>query len=132
MGKLAGVFGGLIFFLVILFLMLYPNSDFDNKLVTMVDSGVSADKLIPMIEKKSINENLKAKKHLEGHIMDKKHWYGYNISPESDLNYEITLYKEQIEAISKLKELRKKYAKREISKEEFQEKIRIYKFIIHE
>lgn len=132
MGKVAGMFGGLIFFLIILFFIIYPNLDFDNKLVTMVDSGVPEDKLIPMIEEKSLNENLSAKKHLEGHLMDKKHWYEYNISPENDLNYEIILYNEQIEAISKLKELREKYAKREISKEEFQEKIRIYKFIIHE
>lgn len=105
--------------------------DFDQKLINEVDSGVPANELIPQIEEEAAKEKLKSKKHLESHVMDMKRWDKFNISPEDDLKYEITFYKEQITIISQYEETRKKFVKKEISKQEFLKQIRDYKVIIN-
>jgi hypothetical protein len=124
-----GAIGGLCIFLVILWALFFYNSDFDQELIDSSEAGVPCDKLIIRIEQESDNQELMAKKHLEGHITDIKYWYSTN-NPENDLHDEIDFYEQQEKAINNCTELRKKYVRKEITKEEFLAQIKDYKIMI--
>jgi hypothetical protein len=118
-----GIIGGVGFFLIILFILNF-NSDFDQKLIEGVESGVSADELITRIEKETERERLEAEKRLESHLWDMKYWRQSNLPPEEELKYDIEIYNAQMRFISEYDKVRKQFVKGEISKEEFLAKIK--------
>ena len=117
--KLLGIIGGLIVFIIIILVIVLLNSDFDTKLISSVEAGVPAEKLIPGIEAEREKEIEAAKKELESHIMDPNYWNKPGVASINDFNYEKSNYKITIKAIYKLEDLRKKYVQRKISKYEF-------------
>ena len=52
-GTLLAIIGSLVVFVIILAVIFYMNSDFDQQLIEEVDKGVPADKLIPQINKET-------------------------------------------------------------------------------
>ncbi len=119
-----GIIGGISLFLIILFIINYVNSDFDQKLINEVEMNTSSQDLIPLIKKETSIEESHAKKHLESHIMDMKYWSKTDIDPQDDLEYYTQIYEQQKEAISEYEKIRIQYVKKEISKEQFLLKIK--------
>lgn len=117
---------GVLFF-ILLFLILNTNVDFDHELVNQLDEGVSQAVLMDEIENETRKEELIEKNHLKCHIMDMKYWGDYNCSPENDLKYDIMVYKTSMCRIKEKEELRKKFVRKEISKEQFLKDILIFK-----
>jgi len=124
-----GAVGGLCIFIIILWAIFFYNSDFDQELIDSSEAGVPCDKLISKIEQESKNQELEAKSHLEGHFADIRYWNASN-DPEKDLTTDIDFYEQQIKAIKNCEELRKKYIRKEISKEEFLAQIKDYKIMM--
>jgi hypothetical protein len=122
-GKILGIIGGIGLFLVILFIINYPNTDFDQKLVNEVEKGTSNTILIPQIEKQEELEKSKIKEHLESHIMDIKYWDESNIDPQNDLEYYIQIYEQELDIISECKQIRTQFVEKKIDKEQFLLKI---------
>ncbi|WJI08653.1 hypothetical protein FGU46_00375 [Methanobacterium sp. CWC-01] len=126
-----GAVGGLCIFIIILWAIFFYNSDFDQELIQSSESGVACEKLIKQIDKESDNQKSLAENHLEGHFTDIKYWNNPN-DPEKELTLEIDFYQQQIKAINNCTELRKKYVRKEISKEEFLAQIKQYKIMMSE
>ncbi|MDI9623380.1 MAG: hypothetical protein QFX38_00600 [Methanothermobacter sp.] len=118
-----GIIGGMGFFLIILFILNF-NSDFDQKLINDVESGVPTDELIARIEDETEKERLEAERRLESHLWDMKYWGQSSLPPEEELKYEIEIYNGQMRSISECDRIRKQFVKGEISKEEFLAKIK--------
>lgn len=122
-----GIIGGLVIFLIILFYIIYINSNFDQQLINDVEKGVPSDKLMSKIEKETTKDELKVKKHINSHIMNVNMWGNGNMASKKDYYYYEILYYNQINEILELGKIRKKFAKREISKEQFIIEIEEYK-----
>ncbi len=112
MGLILGVSGGLIVFIIALVLIIYNNSDFDQQLINQVDSGVPADKLIPQIDQNTKKMKLNAQKRLESQTISK------NIN-KSDAAPFVQSYKDEMKMIAQYDDARKKFANRDINKEQF-------------
>lgn len=123
-GKILGIIGGISLFLIILFIINYGTSDFDQKLINEVEMNTSSQDLIPLIKKETFIEKTNAKRHLESHVMDMKYWSKTNIDPQDDLEYYTQIYEQQIAAISEYEKIRIQYVKKEINKEQFLLKIK--------
>lgn len=117
--KWPGIIGGFLVFLIILYVIIYLNSDFDQQLIQEVDRGVPAEKLFPQIEKETANLRLRAKNRFESYVMDRKDWGSGNLASESDYNSYKLSYEKALEYISEYDKVRKQFVKREISKEQF-------------
>jgi hypothetical protein len=76
-----------------------------------VESGVPADDLIPQIDKETEKMKLTAQKHLLNKIDN-------NFDKNNSMTY-IKIYDTEMEMISEYDNARKKFAKREITKEQF-------------
>jgi len=124
-----GIVGGLSIFVIILWAIIFYNSDFDQELIQSSEAGVPCEKLINQIDKESLNQKSIAENHLEGHFEDIKYWNDTN-DPEEELKDELFFYQQQIKAINNCTELRKKYVRKEISKEEFLAQIQQYKIMM--
>lgn len=130
-GKFIGVVSGITFFLVLLYLMFFLNADFDQQLIEQVEMGnYSETSLFTEIEKETAYKKALAKKELDSHIMDMKYWDQTNTKPENDLEYVTQTYHAHIETILKCEEVRKKFVKKEISKEQFIEEITSLKHML--
>jgi hypothetical protein len=123
-GLILGISGGLIVFIIALILIFYNNSDFDQKLINQVDTGVPADKLIPQIDKETQNMKDKAVNHLSEPI-------NKNLNPNSSIVYQKG-YEAEMNVINQYDDARKKFARREISKDEFLKEIQTPKYAMNE
>ena len=130
-GKLVGIIGGICFFLIILLVVFYLNSDFDQQLIDSVNAGTPADKLIPQIENETAKEKLNARKHLDSSMNDMKYWKKSDINPEDDSKLDMNFYEVQMEAITNCSELSKQFVRKQISKEQFLSQLQEYKLIIN-
>lgn len=126
-GRILAISCSILIFLILLSFIFYSHSDFDQQLISQVDEGVPAEKLIPQIDKETTELKLKAKKRLESIVMDKKFWGNGTFTPQSDYLDYTENYQKEMELINNYDTTRKAYAKREISKEEFLENITIFK-----
>jgi hypothetical protein len=128
--KVLGILGGFIFFIIIILIFILINSDFDTQLISSVEYGVSAHKLIPQIENEHQKEILKAKRHLESHVTDVKYWESPNLTSEDNFAYYTGQYNTQIKSINELENIREQYVRKKISKIEFLDKINDLKPIL--
>jgi hypothetical protein len=111
-GLILGISGGLIVFIIALILIIYNFSDFDQQLINQVDSGVPASKLIPQIDQNTEKMKLNAQKRLESQTLYK------NIN-KSDSAPFVQGYNDEMRMIAQYDDARKKFANREINKEQF-------------
>lgn len=123
-GRLLGVIGGLTVFIIICSFIIYGHSDFNEQLIQQVDNGVSADKLIPQIDEETVKLQINAKRRLESYVMDKKNWGNGELASPRDYQYYIQNYESEMKVISDYDSIRKKFAKREITKKEFLDEIK--------
>jgi len=123
-GTLLGVIGGLIVFICIFSYIIYDHSDFDGQLIQQVDNGVPAEKLIPQINEETAKLQTSAKRRLESFIMDKKNWGNGDLVSPKEFSYNIQYYESEMKVISEYDGIRKKFAKREITKEQFLQEIK--------
>ena len=112
MGLILGISGGIIVFIIALILIIYNNSDLDQQLVNQVDSGVPSDKLIPQIDQDTEKMKLNAQRRLESQTVAK------NIN-KSDCAPFVQGYNDETRMIAQYDDARKKFANREINKEQF-------------
>ena len=114
-----GIMGGSIVFITIILVIILFNSDFDTQLISSVEAGVPAEKLIPGIEAEREKEILDAKKELSSNIMNPNYWSKPGVASINDFNAEKNNYKISIDSIYELESLRKQYVHRKISKYDF-------------
>ena len=102
------------------------NSDFDQQLIEEVDKGVPADKLIPQINKETKKLIKNAQSHYQYNVLNKNFEKG-NLASKSDYEAYLAEYENEMNMISKYDAARKKLARREITKEQFLQEIKIPK-----
>lgn len=117
-GRIMGISVGILSF-IILFLILNINLDFDHKLVNQLEEGTSKEFLLLEIENQTKKEQLAVKKHLKCHIMDINNWDKCNCDFQNDLKYDILVYKTDMSRIKQKEMIRKKFVKKQITKEQF-------------
>ena len=127
-GIIIGSFSGLAIFIVIVLLIIYSHSDFNQQLVSSVESGTPIDQLVPQIYQEHYKECLNAKSRLESQTMDMSLWGNGELAPDSYYAYYTKNYEEEVDYYNKLEDLRIKFAKRQISKEEFLNKVETKNF----
>lgn len=119
-GILLGIIGGLAVFIVLVSFIIISNySDFDVQLIEQVDDGVPANELMLQIDKETENLKYKVRKRFESNVMDKKYWGNGNLASTNDYQYYSQNYQNEIKMINEYDNVRKKFAKKEISKDEF-------------
>lgn len=119
-GILLGIIGGLAVFIVLVSFIIISNySDFDVQLIKQVDDGVPANELMLQIDKETENLKYKVRKRFESNVMDKKYWGNGNLASTNDYQYYSQNYQNEIKMINEYDNVRKKFAKKEISKDEF-------------
>lgn len=116
--RILGISVGMLSFLF-LFIFLNFNVDFDHELVNKLEYGTPEELLLLEIEKQTEKEQLVAKKHLKCHIMDIKNWDKCDSDFQNDLKYDILVYKTDISRIKQKEEIRKRFVRRQITKEQF-------------
>lgn len=107
-----------VFVIICSFILLNP-SDFDHQLILQVDHGVSAEVLIPQIDEKAFYMRKNAKHHLDSVIMDRRYWGNGDLANPEDLRAYVDQYRSYLNSIDEYRDIRIKFVKREISKEEF-------------
>lgn len=120
-----GIAGGVTVFVLVLIVILYTNSDFDQQLINEVDSGVPADKLIPQIDQETEKLKLDAQRRLESHVINTNS----NMKSNDYESYEQT-YQNEMKMISEYDDARKKFAERQITKEQFLQEIKTPKELL--
>jgi len=123
-GAILGIVGGTTFFILILIVILYSQSDFDQQLINQVDRGVPNDKLIPQIDAETAKLKTNALRRYESNILNKNAGQNGNLASKSDYESYIEMYQNELKMISDYDEARKKFAKREITKELFLREIK--------
>lgn len=120
-GLILGIIGGVVVFLISLTLILYINSDFDQKLINEVGSGVPTSVMYNQIDNATQNQQLIAKGDLNSHVMDPNDWENKTLATNDDYDYYIQIYNVEMQYISSYNHIRKEYVNGKISKEEFLE-----------
>ena len=120
-GLILGIIGGVVVFLISLTLILYINSDFDQKLINEVGSGVPTSVMYNQIDNATQNQQLIAKGDLNSHVMDPNDWENKTLATNDDYDYYIQIYNVEMGYISSYNHIRKEYVSGKISKEEFLE-----------
>ncbi|MDP3066953.1 MAG: hypothetical protein Q8N08_09480 [Methanobacteriaceae archaeon] len=128
-GILIPIMGSILVFVIISGIILFSNSDFDQQLIEQVENGVQAEKLIPQIDKETEKLNKDANKRYQDAVANKNFENG-NIASKRDYQNYLDKYENELKMISKYAEARKKFAKKEITKEEFLQEINIPKELI--
>lgn len=118
-GLLLGIVGGLTVFIAICSFILLNPSDFDEQLIMQVDRGVPAHELITQIDEETVHMQIKAKKRLDAVIMDRRFWGNGDLDSPDNYVYYVTDYETEMKLIKEYKNTRIRFAKREITKEEF-------------
>jgi hypothetical protein len=122
-GMIIGSISGLAIFIVIILIIFLSPSDFDEDLVSSVNSGTPADKLIPQIEKEHDIECSNVKNNLNSRMMGMKEWGNGDLGSDSYYDFYTKKYEEEIHYYNELEALRIQFAQRQISKDEFLSKI---------
>jgi hypothetical protein len=86
-GIVIGSFSGLAIFIIIILLIFYNHQDFNQELVSSVDSGTPIDQLLPQIYQEHYKECLNAKSQLESQTMDMNLWGNGDLAPDSYYEY---------------------------------------------
>ncbi|MGB7968365.1 MAG: hypothetical protein WCF28_02190 [Methanobacterium sp.] len=120
-GLILGITGGVVVFLITLTLIIYINSDFDQKLINEVGSGVPISVMYNQIDNVTQNQQLIAKGNLDSHVMDPNDWEKKTLATNDDYDYYIQIYNVEMEYISNYNHIRKEYVTGKLSKEEFLE-----------
>ncbi len=120
-GLILGITGGVVVFLITLTLIIYINSDFDQKLINEVGSGVPISVMYNQIDNATQNQQLIAKGNLDSHVMDPNDWEKKTLATNDDYDYYIQIYNVEMEYISNYNHIRKEYVTGKLSKEEFLE-----------
>ncbi len=118
-GLILGIVCGIAVFIIALIFIMYSNSDFDQQLINQVNNGVPADKLIPQIDQETQKMQQKAKSRLSD-VINK------NLDKNNSITY-IKNYEDEMKVISQYDDARKKFARKEINKEQFLKDIEIPK-----
>jgi hypothetical protein len=121
-----GILGGSIIFLILLFVFMYPIfqvHDFNEQLIQKVDQGEPAGVLIPIIDSRYIEENNELNNDVNKHVLNINMWGNGALASETDYKYDTDHYSKIKKRNLDYKELRTEFAKREISQEEFLNKI---------
>ena len=112
-GVILGVASAITVF-IILIIIFYFNSDFDQQLIYQVDSGVPADKLIPQIDSEADELQMNALKSYESNVVNNN--LGGNAS---NYDYYTQVYQNELKEISEYENYQKEFANREINKGQF-------------
>jgi hypothetical protein len=88
---------------------------------------VPAEELIVQIDEETLIMQRNAKKRLESVVMDKKYWGNGDLASPTDYQYFTTFYITEMNVISNYDGVRKKFARREITKEQFLQEIKVFK-----
>lgn len=118
-GILLGSLSGLGIFIVMILVIFYFHSNFDQNLISSVESGTPTDQLLTQIYQENYNECMNAKYYLNSHTMEMNMWGNGELASDSYYNYYTINYNQQVDYYNKLKDIRIKFAERQISKEEF-------------
>lgn len=125
---LLGIVGSLSVFIVICSFILLSQPDFDEQLIVQVNRGIPAEELIPQIDKEAYDMRKDAKKQLDSRIMDRKYWGNGDLDDPHNLRSYVNIYEGDLEAINEYRKTRISFVKREITKEEFLNRARLYKY----
>ena len=113
-GVILGVASAITVFIIILIIIFYFNSDFDQQLIYQVDSGVPADKLIPQIDAEAEHLQMNAQKNYESNLINNN--LGGNAS---NYDYYTQIHQNELKIISEYENDQKEFAERQITKEQF-------------
>ena len=92
-----------------------------------MNDGVSADILIPQIDNETAKMMINVDRRYKAVVMDRRYWGNGDLASSEDFQYYSENYENDLKMISGLSEIRKKYARGEIDKEEFLQSIDQYK-----
>jgi hypothetical protein len=120
-GLILGIIGGIAVFIISLNVIMYINSDFDQKLIDEVGSGVPTNVMYGQIDNNTQNQQLIAKGDLDSHVMDPKDWGNTVLATNDNYEYYIQIYTVEMGDISNYNRIRKEYVTGKISKDEFLE-----------
>lgn len=129
-GILLSIVGSALVFVIILGLIFYSHSDFDQWLIEQVEKGKPAEKLIPEIDEETEKLKKDANKRYQDNVVHKNFEKG-NIASKNDYQVYLNTYENELKMISKVDEARKKFAKREINQDQFLMEIKIAKETIN-
>lgn len=118
-GLILGIIGGVAVFIISLNLIMYINSDFDQKLIDEMGSGVATNVMYGQIDNNTQNQQLIAKGDLDSHVMDSKDWGNTVLATNDNYEYYIQIYNVEMGDIANYNRIRKEYVTGKISKDEF-------------
>jgi hypothetical protein len=118
-GIMIGSISGLAIFIVLILIIFFNHSDFNQNLISSVAYGTPADQLIPQIEQQHSIECTQAKNNLAARMMSMDQWGNGDLTADSYSDFYTQNYKQEIKYYNDLELLRIKFVKRQISKEEF-------------
>jgi hypothetical protein len=121
-GLILGIIGGVAVFMISLTLIIYINSDFYQKLINEVGSGVPTNVMYNQIDKDTQNQQIIAKGDLDSHVMNPNDWENKTLATNDDYDYYIRIYDIEMGYLTNYNHIRKEYVTGKISKEEFLEK----------
>lgn len=124
MNRLMGIIVGLVLFLIIFSYFIYNHSDFDTQLVEQVDQGVPTSELIVQIHAETKKMENNAKKRVENYYMDRSRWGNGSLASEKDYQSYVSNYECELKYVSDYDALRKQFARREITRREFLDKVK--------
>ena len=127
-GIIIGPLSGLAIFIIMIMVIFYSHSDFNQNLINSVDSGTPSDQLLPEIYQEHYKECMNAKSYLYSHTMDMNMWGNGDLASDSFYNYYTKNYEQEVDYYNKLEDIRIKYVERQISKEEFLNEIELNNF----
>lgn len=111
------ILGGTCFLMVILVLITFPRTDFDQRLIIAVENEQPTSILITQIEEEADKDRLKLKKNFESRIINQKYWF--QPCNASTFEFASKVYYGGIKLIDEQEQLRKDFVRKKISKEEF-------------
>lgn len=119
-----GIIFGIVLFLISFSFIIYNHSDFDTQLIDQVGRGVPTSELIVQINQETTKMNIRAKKRIENVVMDRKLWGNGTLAVENDYQGYVSNYECELKYISDYDTLRKKFARREITRREFLDEVK--------
>ena len=127
--RIYAIIGGVSVFVIILGITYYTHSDFDQQLIEEVKNGVPADELNLQIDKEFEKLKKDANRRYQSDVVNKDLNKGH-LASKNDYQSYVEKYENELKMISKYEECCKKFARREISKEEFLQEIKTPKELL--
>jgi hypothetical protein len=118
-GVIIGIASAIVVFIIVLIIIFYVNSDFDQQLIYQVNKGVPADKLIPQIDKETEKLQINARRSYESNLINNN--MGGN---SNNYDYYTQMYENEMRIISEYNNTQEKFAERLITKEQFLQDIK--------